>query len=99
MVLATLAFLGAFGADQSLLTYFADISKSWASDTAEFQIVGQRTDINIRQTFHVDALRHRAIYDSHFLHFLLLKSCVACKLKRRGQDHTIDHLFSLATTC
>ena len=26
MVFATLAFLGAFGADQGLLTYFADLS-------------------------------------------------------------------------
>ena len=26
MVFATLAFLGAFGADQGLLTYFADVS-------------------------------------------------------------------------
>ena len=28
MVFATLAFLGAFGADQGLLTYFADLSGS-----------------------------------------------------------------------
>ena len=47
MVFATLAFLGAFGADQGLLTYFADLS---GPGLPYLKIISDHTDCLIKVT-------------------------------------------------